>query len=66
MYDTPSQTPMLTYQQRRTLQLINLEYQLKTATGPRGRLDLLSRVLTIQMDLKHIALAEAQGKEITI
>jgi hypothetical protein len=63
-----NQTPMLTYQQRRTLQLINLEAQLKLSTGPRGRIDLLSQVLTIQMDLRHIALTltEAQGKEIRL
>ena len=70
MYDHQgtNQTPMLTYQQRRTLQLINLEAQLKLSTGPRGRLDLLSQVLIIQMGLKHIALTltEAQGKEIKL
>ena len=68
MYDHQgtNQTPMLTYQQRRTLQLIDLEAQLKLSTGPRGRIDLLSQVLIIKMDLRHIALAQAQGREITI
>jgi hypothetical protein len=66
MYDTPSQTPMLTYQQRRTLQLINLEEQIKLATSPRHNLDLLSQILTIKFDLKHLALAQVNGKEIRI
>ena len=72
MYDcqtlTPgqSQIPMLTYRQRRTLLLIDLETQLKLSTGPRGRIDLLSQILIIKMDLKHLALAQAQGRELTI
>jgi hypothetical protein len=67
MYDsqtTLEQTPMLTYQQRRTLQLIGLEEQIKLNTSPRHNLDLLSQILTIKFDLKHLALAQAQGKEI--
>ena len=70
MYDcqtlTPgqSQIPMLTYRQQRTLRLIDLETQLKLSTGPRGRIDLLSQILTIKMDLRHLALAQVQGKEI--
>ena len=69
MYDcqtTPDTTPMLTYQQRRTLQLIGLEEQIKLSIGPRGRIDLLSQILTIKFDLKHLALAQAQGKEMRI
>ena len=69
MYDhqsTLNQTPMLTYQQRRTLQLIHLEEQIKLGTSPRHNIDLLSQILTIQMDLRHIALVVAQGKEVTI
>ena len=69
MYDCQtlaSEAPMLTYQQRRTLQLISLEEQLKLSTGPRGRIDLLSQVLIIKIDLKHLALAQVQGRELTI
>jgi hypothetical protein len=64
MYDTPG--TILTYQQRRGIHLAALEEQLKLSTSPRSRIDLLSQVLTIKMDLRHIALAEAQGKEIRI
>jgi len=69
MYDsqtTLEQTPMLTYQQRRTLQLIGLEEQIKLNTSPRHNLDLLSQILTIKFDLKHLALAQAQGREVRI
>jgi hypothetical protein len=61
-----NQTPMLTYQQRRILQLIGLEEQIKLNTSPRHNIDLLSQILTIKFDLKHLALAQAQGKEIRI
>ena len=61
-YDTPDQ--VLSYSQRRGIQLANLEEQLKLSTSPRGRIDLLSRVLMIKMDLAH--LREVQGKEIRI
>ena len=61
-YDTPDQ--VLSYSQRRGIQLANLEEQLKLSTSPRGRIDLLFQVLMIKMDLAH--LREVQGKEIRI
>lgn len=65
MYDgNPTPDVILSYRQRRTLQLVNLEAQLKLSTSPRGRLDLLSQVLMVQMDLRH--LQEVNGKSITI
>ena len=62
VYDTPDQ--VLSYQQRRAITLANLEEQLKLSTSPRGRIDLLSQVLMIKMDLAH--LREVQGKGIRI
>ena len=61
-YDTPDQ--VLSYSQRRALTLASLEEQLKLSNSPRGRIDLLSQVLMIKMDLAH--LREVQGKEIRI
>lgn len=62
MYATPDQ--ILSYSQRRAIHLANLEEQLKLSTSPRGRIDLLSQVLTIKMDLAHIK--AVNGKEIRI
>lgn len=62
IYTNPAQ--ILTYSQRRAITLANLEEQLKLSTSPRGRIDLLSQVLTIKMDLAH--LREVQGKGIRI
>ena len=61
-YDTPDQ--VLSYSQRRGIQLANLEEQLKLSTSPHGRIDLLSQVLMIKMDLAHIK--AVNGKEIRI
>ena len=61
-YDTPDQ--VLSYSQRLGIQLANLEEQLKLSTSPRGRIDLLSQVLMIKMDLAHIM--AVNGKEIMI
>ena len=62
VYDTPDQ--VLSYSQRRAIHLANLEEQLKLSNSPRGRIDLLSQVLMIKMDLAH--LARVQGKELSI
>ena len=62
MYDTPDQ--VLSYQQRRAIHLASLEEQLKLSTSPRGRIDLLSQVLMIKMDLAHIK--AVNGKEVMI
>ena len=69
VYDTPDQ--VLSYSQRRAITLANLEEQLKLSTSPRGRIDLLSQVLMIKMDLEHLAtskahLREVQGMEIRL
>jgi len=61
-YDTSDQ--VLSYSQRRGIQLANLEEQLKLSNSPRGRIDLLSQVLMIKMDLEHIK--AVNGKEIRI
>jgi len=63
MYDCPADQ-ILSYSQRRAITLANLEEQLKLSTSPRGRIDLLSQVLMIKMDLEHIK--AVNGKEIRI
>ena len=64
MYDCQTPDQVLSYSQRRAIHLANLEEQLKLSTSPQLRIDLLSQVLTIKMDLAH--LREVQGKGITI
>ena len=58
-YDTPDQ--VLSYSQRRGIQLAGLEEQLKLSTSPRSRIDLLSQVLIIKMDLAQIKAINGKG-----
>ena len=58
-YDTPDQ--VLSYSQRRAITLASLEEQLKLSTSPRGRIDLLSQVLTIKMDLAQVKAINGKG-----